>query len=117
MTWLLVAAGGAAGAALRYLVDVTVSARTGERWPWGTLTVNVAGSALLGYLVGADPGDDTMWLLGAGLCGAFTTASAFSWEALALMRSRGVRHAGAYVTLTLALTLAALVLGRLVGSL
>ena len=61
MSLLLVALGGAVGALVRYLVDRAVVARFDPVLPWGTLTVNVAGSALLGGLAGAgaavpDPG-------------------------------------------------------------
>ncbi|HEV7973282.1 fluoride efflux transporter FluC [Amycolatopsis sp.] len=50
MTALLVAIGGALGAILRYLTDHHVTKRTKPAFPWGTLTVNTAGSAILGVL-------------------------------------------------------------------
>lgn len=55
MNWdvWLVGLGGGAGAALRYLVDRAVSRAVGTGLPWGTFTVNVAGTLLLGLLVGA----------------------------------------------------------------
>ena len=53
MSWLLVAAGAAVGAPLRYLVDRAVQARHTTAFPWGTFAVNAAGSLLLGLVTGA----------------------------------------------------------------
>ncbi|MEU7057438.1 fluoride efflux transporter CrcB [Streptomyces sp. NPDC046197] len=88
MKFLLVAAGGAVGAALRYLIDRTVQARHDTTFPWGTFAVNVTGSMILGMLTGAalaaaSP-QDVQLLLGTGLCGALTTYSTFSYETLSL---------------------------------
>ncbi|MEO3778844.1 fluoride efflux transporter CrcB [Micromonospora sp. B11E3] len=86
MTVLLVALGAAVGAPLRYLTDRAVQARYGSAFPWGTLTVNVLGSLLLGALVGAPTGPALGALLGTGLCGALTTYSTFGYETLRLAR-------------------------------
>jgi len=53
MTLLLVAVGAAVGAPLRYLTDRFIQARHDTVFPWGTLTVNVAGSLIFGALSGA----------------------------------------------------------------
>ena len=113
MTWFLVAIGGALGASCRYLVDLSVTARFGSRLPWGTLLVNVLGSAAFGLLVGlstapsADVSAAVLALLGTGFCGAFTTASAVAWETLALAElgspGRAVATIGLNVVLGLAL--------------
>ncbi|RAJ66781.1 protein CrcB [Streptomyces sp. Amel2xB2] len=88
MTWLLVAVGGMLGAPLRYLTDRAVQARHESAFPWGTFTVNMAGSLLLGLLTGAAAagaaGSPVLALLGTGLCGALTTYSTFSYETLRL---------------------------------
>lgn len=83
-TMLLVAAGAAVGAPMRYLADRAVQARTGSVFPWGTLAVNIAGSALLGFLAALPAGDTLMAVLGTGLCGALTTYSTFGYETLRL---------------------------------
>jgi fluoride exporter len=85
---LAVALGAALGAPSRLLLDRVVTRRCGGRLPWGTLAVNLSGSALLGLLAaraargGLAP---ISFDLGAiGFCGAFTTFSTFVWESLAL---------------------------------
>lgn len=91
MNVLLVAAGAAVGAPLRYLVRQVL--------PWGTLLVNVLGSALLGALGGLGTAlpQPLFVLLGTGFCGALTTYSTFSWEVLELVERRAWLAAGAEV--------------------
>jgi CrcB protein len=84
MTLLLIALGAAIGAPLRYLTDRAIQARHDSVFPWGTLTVNVAGSLLLGLLTGLPAGGAATALLGTGFCGALTTYSTFSYETLRL---------------------------------
>jgi fluoride exporter len=93
-TALLAALGAAVGAPLRYLVDRGVQARHDSVFPWGTFTVNVAGSLVLGVLVQGTaahhiPGGVNA-LLGTGLCGALTTYSTFGYETVRLIED-GVR--------------------------
>ncbi|GAA3955609.1 fluoride efflux transporter CrcB [Actinoplanes auranticolor] len=85
MTMLLVALGAAIGAPLRYLTDRAIQARQTSTFPWGTFTVNVAGSLLLGYLIGLPVAAWLSALLGTGFCGALTTYSTFSYETLRLV--------------------------------
>ncbi|WP_405841408.1 fluoride efflux transporter CrcB [Streptomyces platensis] len=88
MNWLLVVAGAAVGAPLRYLTDRYVQSRHDTVFPWGTFTVNVAGSLILGLLTGAviagAASSHAQLLLGTGLCGGLTTYSTFSYETLRL---------------------------------
>jgi fluoride exporter len=88
MNWLLVVAGGMAGAPLRYLTDRAVQARHDSVFPWGTFAVNVVGCLVLGLLAGAvaegAASSRLQLLLGTGLCGALTTYSTFSYETLRL---------------------------------
>ncbi|MGK5680497.1 fluoride efflux transporter CrcB [Actinoplanes sp. URMC 104] len=113
MTALLVALGAAVGAPLRYLTDQALRRGT---FPVGTLTVNVAGSLLLGLLIGLPAPPALAALLGTGFCGALTTYSTFSLETLTLVRNGERRRAVTYVALSLALGLAAAALGRLLGA-
>ncbi|GIE98381.1 fluoride efflux transporter CrcB [Paractinoplanes rishiriensis] len=117
MTVLLVAVGAAIGAPLRYLTDRAVQARFGARFPWGTLTVNVAGSFLLGFLIGLPAAPGWTALLGTGFCGALTTYSTFSWETLALARIRGALPALSNILLSVTAGLGAAYLGLLLARL
>jgi CrcB protein len=87
MTLLLVALGAAIGAPLRYLTDRAVQARHDSVFPWGTLTVNVTGSFVLGLLTGLPVNASVAALLGTGFCGALTTYSTFSYETLRLAQT------------------------------
>lgn len=87
MTVLLVALGAAIGAPLRYLTDRAIQSRHESVFPWGTLTVNVAGSLVLGLLAGLPVGAPVTALLGTGFCGALTTYSTFSYETLRLVQT------------------------------
>jgi CrcB protein len=92
VTALLVALGAAAGAPLRYLIDRAVRARQDSAFPWGTLTVNVIGSFILGFLVSGVAAHHIAGnagaLLGTGLCGALTTYSTFGYETVRLLEGR-----------------------------
>ncbi|MEV6037384.1 fluoride efflux transporter CrcB [Nonomuraea sp. NPDC052116] len=101
MTVLLIVLGAALGAPLRYLADRAVQARHDTVFPWGTLTVNVFGSALLGFLAALPAAGGVMALLGTGFCGALTTYSTFGYETVRLVeegaRFHAVANAGASV--------------------
>ncbi|MDX6741420.1 CrcB family protein [Actinocorallia sp. A-T 12471] len=116
MTVLLVAFGGALGALLRYLVDRAVQYRFGSDFPWGTFTVNVTGSAVLGLLIGLAPGDGVMAFAATGLCGAFTTYSTLSYDAYRLAVEGTAVRSASYVVGTTVAGLLAGVIGLLAGS-
>ena len=99
---LAVGLAGGLGAAARYLVDGAVQERTSGLFPFGTLTVNVVGSLILGGLAGwvlSGAGSAQVRnVLGAGFCGGLTTWSTASWEAIRLAEEGGV-GSGARCTL------------------
>jgi len=116
---LPVALGGAIGGVLRYHVAGVVASRLGDRFPWGTLVVNVSGAALIGALAGLIPvrpgiegAASALWLvLAVGVLGSYTTVSSFSLQTLALLRAGDPGRAFANVIGSLALCLAAAMLG------
>ncbi|MEU5522919.1 fluoride efflux transporter CrcB [Streptomyces sp. NPDC047860] len=111
MSWLYVVLGAMVGAPLRYLTDRAVQSRHDSVFPWGTFTVNVAGSLILGLLTGAAAagaaGPDLQLLLGTGLCGALTTYSTFSYETFRLAEAGARGYAAVNVVATVAAGLGA----------
>ena len=108
MTPLLVALGAAVGATLRF----HVAHRLDDRFPRGTLLVNVTGSFVLGLLVGAEVSAEGLALLGTGVFGGLTTYSAF---AVQTRTQSSPREGATYAALTIGLALGACALGFVVG--
>lgn len=98
MTVLAVLAGGMLGAPARYLADRLVQAHHDSVFPWGTFAVNMSGSALLGFLLGAQRHlglpPAAFGLLGTGFCGGLTTFSTFGYETLRLLEDGALGEAG-----------------------
>ncbi|MCW3844256.1 fluoride efflux transporter CrcB [Micromonospora yasonensis] len=111
MTVLLIAIGAALGAPLRYLTDRAVQARHDSPFPWGTLTVNVIGSLVLGAATAAPASPAVAALVGTGFCGALTTWSTLSYETLRLSREGARFHALANMSVSLVAGLGAAALG------
>jgi CrcB protein len=107
MTLALVALGTAVGAVTRFWVGHHLDGRT----PWGTLLVNLAGSFVLGLVVGADATPDAVAFLGTGFCGGLTTYSAFAVQTRDQARDRGSVAGAAYAATTVILAVVACALG------
>lgn len=116
-TLLQVALGGALGASARYLTGVATIRIIGPGFPWGTLTVNVAGSFCMGVLVVALAHTNATARLApflmTGVLGGFTTFSAFSLDAVALYERGQIMAAAAYVAASVILSLAGIAAGLL----
>ena len=95
---LLVALGGAVGSVCRYLVSRMME----SSFPWGTLTVNIIGSLLIGLLVGLTSKDivsqEMKLLLVTGFCGGFTTFSTFANESFGMMKAGDALQMALYVS-------------------
>ena len=114
---LAVGAGGALGAVMRYLVTGWVHRAVPPAFPYGTLAVNVAGSLIVGFASGvfaarAESRDHLIQLfLIVGVCGGFTTFSAFSAETYQLVQRGALAPAAVNVVLQVAGSLAAVFAG------
>ena len=113
---LAIAAGGALGAVLRYWTSVSVHNRFGTGFPWGTLTVNVTGSLMIGFLYiwlveRSVAGPALRAFLMIGMLGAFTTFSTFSLETLNLLESGQPARALVNIIASVAVCITAAALG------
>ena len=116
--WVAIAVGGALGALSRWFVGTLMGSldAAGNGFPWGTLTANVVGCALIGFLAPL-LAKQAAWLVGftiTGFLGGFTTYSAFAEETFILLDrgdATGVMLAGAYVMVTIIAAAAAVVVG------
>ena len=119
MIILAVLAGGMIGAPARYLADRLVQARHDSVFPWGTFAVNMAGSAVLGFLLGAERHlglpPVVFALFGTGFCGGLTTFSTFGYETLRLLEDGAISEAGVNVIGSLAVGVLVAWLGYLVA--
>lgn len=122
--YLAVAIGGAAGSVARFWLTAVMTALTGPRFPWGTLLINVLGSAVIGLVaslsltparVALHP--DLRIFLMTGVCGGFTTFSSFSLQALELIQSGEIASAIFYAAGSVALCLLSVWGGWLLGRL
>lgn len=112
---LAVGLAGGLGAILRYLADGAVQDRVAGPFPFGTLTVNVTGSLVLGFLTGLGwfhgLDGNARAVLGIGFCGGLTTWSTASWETVRLAEDGLFRAAFVYTLGGLAAAVAAAVAG------
>lgn len=120
MQFVAIAAGGAAGALLRYWTSVGVHSLLGRGFPYGTLVVNVLGSLLMGFLYifmveRMNLSAEWRAALLIGLLGAFTTFSTFSLETLNLFEQGEQLKAVMNILLSVVLCLGATWIGILAG--
>lgn len=121
LEYVVIALAGGLGAACRLLLDGIVRARTRGSMPWGTITINLTGSLLLGAVVGAGASaalpPEAVLVVGTGFIGGYTTFSTASFEVVRLLQERkpllGVLHAGGSLVAATALAAVGLWLGSL----
>jgi len=121
-SYFWVAVGSALGGMARFWCSGLVAARIGETFPWGTLVINVIGSFVIG-LFATMTGTDGRILVGplarqfvmVGLCGGYTTFSAFSLQTLNLLNDGEWFRAGANVALSVVLCMVAAWVGHTIA--
>jgi CrcB protein len=122
-SYALVGLGSVFGGMARYWVSGFVAEKWGQRFPWGTIIINITGSFLIGilYAMTLPEGRLNTWrvvvtqLLMYGLCGGYTTFSSFSLQTLTLARDGQWLSAGGNVMISVAACLLAVWLGFLIG--
>ena len=119
LTYFWVALGGAIGSTARLWLSAHVAVLIGLTFPWGTILVNILGSLIIGFFATlTGPGGrvvvpvDAQAFVMVGLCGGFTTFSAFSLQTLELARDGRLLYAAANITLSVVLCLSAVALGH-----
>ncbi|MBI2698651.1 MULTISPECIES: fluoride efflux transporter CrcB [Mycobacterium] len=117
LVWLGVMLIGGIGSVTRFLVDRTVARRVGRPFPYGTLTVNITGAALLGFLTSLALPKDVSLLIGTAFVGAYTTFSTWMLETQRLSEERQVLAAFANIAVSVLLGLGAVLLGQRIAGL
>lgn len=120
MAFVWVCAGAGIGAPTRYLTDRAVQGCHRTVMPWGTMTVNVVGCAVLGLMTALAHSHDipagATLAVGTGFCGALTTYSTFSYETLRLFETGSRQHAVFNVIASMSLGVGAVAVGYALGT-
>ena len=122
--YIWIAVGGALGSMARYWFTGVAARLFGETFPWGTLLINIFGSFVIGFFVALTNQETGRYLVDpnmrafvtVGLCGGFTTFSAFSLQTLVLMQEGEWLHAGGYILGSVALCLLFVWLGYVLAT-
>ncbi|BBZ34627.1 fluoride efflux transporter CrcB [Mycolicibacterium confluentis] len=112
LVWLGVAAIGGLGSVARFVVDRAVARRMAAAFPYGTLTVNLTGAVLLGFVAGLTLSHHAALLAGTAFVGAYTTFSTWMYETHRLAEERQYRPAIANIVVSVVLGVAAAWLGQ-----
>src|ERR1039458_2810848 len=112
--------GGGTGCFFRFLVSAIMQRTTASHYPYGTLTVNVIGSFIIGFIITyieSRTAEFPYWrqLIVIGFLGGFTTFSFFSWDTLALLRNQEMGAAFINIASSVGICLGATWLGMLAG--
>lgn len=103
---------GGLGSVARFLVDRAVAQRTARAFPFGTLTVNITGALLLGFITGLALSHQAALLAGTAFVGAYTTFSTWMLETQRLAEERQVKTALANIAVSVVLGIAAAAVGQ-----
>ena len=118
-SYISVALGSIVGAVARFLVSVLSVSQFGDGFPWGTLFVNVTGSFVIGFYAALTGPDGRLFVSArqrlfvmVGICGGYTTFSAFSLETLRLVQSGRAQTALVYLFVSAVTWIASVWLGH-----
>ena len=116
---MLVAAGGALGALLRYFLS-NISKSLFVSSIYGTVSVNIVGSFLIGYFITSNFGNNlsenfVRFFIIIGLLGSFTTFSAFSYEVVDLLNSKKYATSFTYIFISIFICIMSAYLGTLLN--
>jgi len=117
LVFVAVIVAGGIGAALRLVVDTAVRARTGERFPWGILVVNLTGAFVLGLVTPLVVDEAWRWIVGTGLIGGYTTFSAVAVTTALLAEEGRTRAATSYAIVSFVGSVLAAAFGLTVAAL
>jgi fluoride exporter len=116
-TIAVVAVGGVLGSTGRWIVGTQLGGQTPDQIPWPTLTVNIVGCLVIGFINRRIERDTLAWgFMATGLLGGFTTMSAFGVELNELADAGRTGLAAAYLGVTIVAGLAALLIGEIVSN-
>lgn len=110
--WLSVMVIGGLGSVSRFMVDRAVARRAARSFPFGTLTVNITGAVLLGFITGLALPHHVALLAGTAFVGAFTTFSTWMFETQRLTEERQIGPAIANIVISMVLGIAAAAAGQ-----
>ena len=118
-TLMIAGTGGFIGTILRFLVSRYFQENTLSLFPWGTMTVNISGSLLIGIFYGlSERGNilspDVRIFLTVGICGGFTTFSTLANDSFILLQEKEWLKLSIYATMSFFLGLVAVYLGRII---
>jgi CrcB protein len=113
--YLWIALGSALGGMARFWLGKEITSHYGSAFPWGTMTINILGSFLIGFASNWSQQDTVRLFVMVGICGGFTTFSSFSLETLTLLRMGAWQRGSAYVVASVGICVIATMLGSVAG--
>lgn len=108
--------GGLLGSIARYITVKSITIKIPAAFPYGTLTANLVGSFILGFVYGlalrkTEMSENVKLFWGVGFCGGYTTFSSFAWESVTLFNQKMAATSLLYISTSLVLGILSLLAG------